>query len=177
MPQHQHKQLSQAGADFIADFEGFRAEPYNDADQPPNATIGFGHMIHSGPVTATDEAQHRGGMSRDAALGLLRQDADGCVTALNTHLDVALNQAQFDALVSMAFNIGAGGMESSSLLRDINGGKLVTELDALPPSERHSAQDTIRGAFLMWDRGPQGVLPGLEARRTKEAHLFMTGQY
>ncbi len=34
--------------------EGFRAQPYNDAASPPNATIGYGHKLHPGPVTQAD---------------------------------------------------------------------------------------------------------------------------
>ena len=42
--------ISHAGLLLIARFEGFLGSPYNDADTPPNATIGFGHMLHHGPV-------------------------------------------------------------------------------------------------------------------------------
>lgn len=170
-------QLSHAGGEFIARFEGFRAEPYNDADQPPNATVGFGHMLHRGPVTAADQARYRNGMSRDEALELLQRDAAPCAAAVERCVRVPLDQAQVDALVSFAFNVGVGGFESSTLLREINSGDLVKQLRAGDDGTRHAAQNTIRSAFLMWDRGNGAVLPGLEARRKAEAHLFMTGDY
>jgi GH24 family phage-related lysozyme (muramidase) len=47
-------QLSVRGAHFIDRFEGWRDTPYNNAAN--NATIGFGHLIHTGPVTAHDRA-------------------------------------------------------------------------------------------------------------------------
>ena len=169
--------LSRAGGEFIARFEGFRPEPYNDADNPPNATIGFGHMLHKGPVTAADKARYPRGMSRDDALALLESDAASCAAAVHQHVRPSLDQAQVDALVSFAFNVGVGGFESSTLLKDINSGHMVKDLHASDDAARHAAQNAIRSAFLMWDRGNNQVLPGLEKRRTAEAHLFMTGDY
>jgi lysozyme len=169
--------LSRAGAEFIGRFEGFRAEPYNDADSPPNATIGYGHVLHSGPVTAADQARYAKGMSRDEALQLLERDAAACAEAVHRDVRVPLNQAQVDALISFAYNVGAGGLGSSTLLRDLNSGDTVKDLHSSDDAKRHAAQDAVRSAFLMWDRGSGAVLPGLEKRRTAEAHLFMTGDY
>lgn len=173
----QEFQLSREGSEFIARFEGFVAKPYNDADSPPNATVGFGHMLHRGPVTAADNARFGSGISRDEALKLLERDAAACVAAVHRSVHVRLSQPQTDALVSFAYNVGVGGFESSTLLREINSADLVANLHASDDATRHAAQDTIRSAFLMWDRGNGAVLPGLERRRTAEAHLFMTGDY
>lgn len=177
MSAHQGR-LSSAGVDFIARFEGFVPKPYNDADRPPNATIGFGHMLHHGPVTHQDEQHYAGGISRDRALDLLKKDAASCVAAVNESVRVPLNQAQFDALVSFAFNVGVGALEGSTLLKDINSGHTVANLHSSDDGERHAAQNAIRSAFLAWDHGNGGVvLAGLQRRRTEEAHLFMTGDY
>jgi GH24 family phage-related lysozyme (muramidase) len=48
-------QLSERGAHFIGRFEGWRNKPYNDPTG--NATIGFGHLIHMGPVTVHDNSE------------------------------------------------------------------------------------------------------------------------
>lgn len=170
-------QLSRAGAEFIARFEGFSAEPYNDPDTPPNATIGYGHMLHHGPVTAADRAGYPHGMSKQEALELLQKDAAGFAASVRSLVKVPLNQAQFDALVDFTYNEGAGGLESSTLLREINTPNVVANLHSKDDDARHAAQNMIRSAFAMWDRGNAGVLPGLEKRRAAESHLFMTGDY
>ncbi len=172
-----HLQLSRAGAQFIARFEGFRAMPYNDADSPPNATIGYGHVLHAGPVTGADTARFPHGMSTGEALQLLEKDAARFAQAVRQSVKVPLNQAQFDALVSFTYNVGPGNLESSTLLREINSPGVVANLHVADDGTRHAAQNTIRSSFLMWDRGSGGVLAGLQTRRTAEAHLFMTGDY
>ena len=74
---------------------------------------------------------------------------------------VPLTQNQFDALVSFAFNLGAGALGSSTLLKRLNAGRYT---DA-------AAQ------FSKWDkarvRGQLVALPGLTKRRAAEAVLFL----
>jgi GH24 family phage-related lysozyme (muramidase) len=48
-------QLSDRGAEFIGRFEGWRDQPYNDVAN--NATIGYGHLIHQGPVSSHDKTE------------------------------------------------------------------------------------------------------------------------
>jgi GH24 family phage-related lysozyme (muramidase) len=48
------------GLHLIAGFEGFVDRPYNDS--AGNATIGYGHLIHRGPVTLADQNVRRGGL-------------------------------------------------------------------------------------------------------------------
>ena len=52
------KHLSKAGAAFIGAFEGLRLTPYNDA--AGHATVGYGHLLHYGPVTQHDLDKYRG---------------------------------------------------------------------------------------------------------------------
>ena len=49
------RSLSKGGTLFIASFEGYRPKAYNDGADPPNATIGYGHLLHPGAVSAADE--------------------------------------------------------------------------------------------------------------------------
>ena len=76
-------------------------------------------------------------------------------------MKVPLNQAQFDALVSFAFNLGAGALETSTLLKKLNAGKY-----AAVPQE-----------FEKWVKAGGKTLPGLVRRRTAEAQLFEKGVY
>lgn len=154
------RRLSKRGAEFIARFEGFVATPYNDA--AGNATIGYGHLIHKGPVTPADRARW-GTLSRERALALLEQDAQVAADAVLRHVRPRLaSQARFDALVSFVFNIGEGQFASSTVLRCLNSG-----------IRRRGAAD----ALLAWDHAGGRVLEGLHERRTAERHLFLTGSY
>lgn len=72
--------------------------------------------------------------------------------------DVVLNQNQYDALVSLAYNIGVGALKKSTLLK-----KVIAN-----PND-----PSIRTAFMQWVRGGGKVLPGLQKRREMEAeHYF-----
>lgn len=70
---------------------------------------------------------------------------------------VDLNQNEFDALVSLTYNIGLGAFGKSTVLRKLNAG------------DRAGAAD----AFHAWRKGGGRVLPGLVSRRQREAALFL----
>lgn len=154
--------VSKRGVEFIANHEGFRGYAYND---PVNhATVGFGHLLHHGPVTAADQqrwgTKERPKLSREQALKLLALDLTGRETAVDRLVKVKLNQNEFDALVSLFFNIGEGNFQRSTLLKRLNEGN------------RKAAAEQ----FAVWNKAgvPLKVLPGLTTRRAAEAKLFLT---
>jgi lysozyme len=151
--------LSPAGAAFIAMFEGFRPKLYNDP--AGHCTIGCGHLVHLGPINGKEPAEFKRGITRAAALKLLQSDATPAAAAVRSSVKVPLNQAQFDALVSFAFNLGTGALETSTLLKKLNAGNY-----AAVPKE-----------FEKWVKAGGKTLPGLVRRRTAEADLFANGVY
>lgn len=144
------QRLGATGLAFIAREEGLRLQPYNDS--AGHATVGVGHLIHRGPVTAADRARYRS-FTRADAIRLLRKDVASREAAVRQRVRVRLNQHEFDALVSLVFNIGAGAFATSTVLRELNAGN------------RRKAAD----AFLMWRRGG----PGLIFRRRRERLVFL----
>lgn len=148
-------QLSERGAQFIGHFEGWRDAPYNDPTN--NATIGYGHLIHMGPVTAHDKAEW-GKLSPSAGIQLLQRDATLASNAVDHCITHTLTQAQRDALISFAFNCGGGAL-SGSVGKAVNVGQDPT------------------AALGEWVHSGKTLLPGLVERRKKEAHLYMTGDY
>jgi lysozyme len=151
--------ISAAGAEFIAQFEGFVPTIYNDAAQPPNATIGFGHVVHAGPITGNEAVKQ---VTREQALAMLRKDCAKAAAAVRRHVTQPLTQAQFDALVSFTFNLGEQNLAESTLLKKLNAG----ELDAVPAE------------LQRWvHAGPGAPLPGLVRRRQAVAALFTNGAY
>jgi lysozyme len=143
--------LSKQGAQFIANFEGFRAHVYRDAVGV--YTIGYGTTrdSHGRRLNAATSP-----ITRAHALELLMRDAHEVANAVRSHVHVPINQCEFDALVSLGYNIGVGGLVGSTVVRELNRG------------HRWRAG----AAFLMWVRGGGRALPGLVNRRRAERRLF-----
>ena len=142
------------GIDRIKEHEALRLTKY--LDQAGKWTIGYGHLIRAfesfpGPIT------------EEKALGLLVADLAAAESAVNANVKVAITQEQFDALVSLAFNIGSGNFRGSSVVRRLNAG------DAIGAA----------AAFALWNKIEQGgqlvVSQGLVNRRAAEAQLFSQG--
>lgn len=154
------KSTSKRGVQFIAGWEGFRGQPYNDAAN--NATIGYGHLLHLGPVTQADTSKW-GTISRSRALDLLAYDLKVAEAAVNGFVKPPfMFQWRYDAIVSFVFNVGAGAFEHSTLLKLLNGSYL-----------RKGAADEL----LKWDHAGGHELPGLLNRRKAERRLFLYGRY
>ncbi len=153
--------VSDKGLGLIKEFEGYFAKPYNDP--VGHATIGYGHLIHRGPVTAADNAKW-GSLSEPQASALLAKDLEASYApAVRNLVKVPVTQGQFDALVSFAYNVGTGkgGLEDSTLLKKLNAGDYA------------GAQKE----FARWNKATDNngnvvTLPGLTRRREAEANLF-----
>ena len=143
--------LSAKGLQRLISEEGLRLDPYNDS--AGHATVGVGHLIHFGRVTAADEARFKHFTKADA-IALLAEDVRPREQFVERVVTVKLNQNEFDALVSLVFNIGTGAFASSTVLRRLNAGA------------RREAAD----AFLLFVIGGAG----LRNRRRRERELFLT---
>lgn len=149
--------VSSAGLLFIARFEGYRARAYNDSGR--NATIGYGHLLHYGPVTVRDRLLWWG---RRIALRHLRSDAARADSAVSAYCRRDLKQHEHDALVSFTFNCGTGALAHSTLLLEVN---------------RRASAEIITACFTRWSHVGTVVVPGLVTRRHAEARLYLTGKY
>jgi lysozyme len=72
-------------------------------------------------------------------------------------IKVPITQNQFDALVSLAYNIGIGNFRNSTLLRKLN----LRENNAV-----------LTGQINRWNRANGQIMAGLTRRRKAEAQLF-----
>jgi lysozyme len=151
--------LSDQGARFVARFEGFESKPYDDP--AGHCTIGYGHLIHRGRCNGSEPVELRAGISEARALEILRADAAVAAEAVRTSVKVPLTQEQFDALVSFTFNLGAGNLRSSTLLKKLNAG----DYGAVPAE------------LSRWNKAGGQVLGGLVKRREAEGLLFRHGRY
>lgn len=108
---------SPALIDYLKRREKFAATPYLDA--AGILTIGYGHVIRP------HEKKTLYRLTEPEAELLLDQDCDPVelyLDAVMGNFKAQLNQHQFDACVSLAFNIGLGAFERSSLLKYLRAG-------------------------------------------------------
>lgn len=150
-------QISDVGLAFIKSWEGFEPQAYQDVAGV--WTIGYGHTegfkdgcFAEGTVVTEGEAQ-----------ALLHKDIAPREKATAELVSVNLQQYEFDALVSIIYNIGAGNFRRSTLLRRLNQGD----------------RDGAAEAFLMWNKasidGELREVRGLTRRRRAERAMFLGG--
>lgn len=150
---------SPAGIDAIATLEGFSANPCRDAK---GWSKGYGHFIRQGESSAP--------ITRRQARALLEMDIRWAEHCVDTLVRVPLLQCQYDAVVSLVFNIGASRFGRSVTLTRINS----HSNDAI----RKEWSEFRLSSFLV---SPSGVLPEvfetrvnpvLVARRKKELAMY-----
>lgn len=134
-------------ANFVAKFEGFRAEPYLDAGGV--ATIGYGTTKGVKMTTAP--------ITEEKAREYLMFDLNDANKTINSLVKPLINKNQKIALLSFVYNVGAGNFKSSTLLRRINAQKW----------------DDVPTQFKKWVYAGGKKLNGLINRREAEAALFI----
>lgn len=142
-------QISVDGLHLIESFEGFSAVQYLDSVRVP--TIGYG-------TTAADISPLPQHCTRAQAEKWLAGHIQSKYAPAVLSLGVPLNQHQFDALCSFAYNLGPGSMSASWTI-----GRLLRD------RQYRAAADSM----LMYDRAGGVVLLGLERRRQAERALFL----
>jgi lysozyme len=153
-------QMSDNGKRLLAQWEGIRLEVYNDVAGVP--TIGVGHKLtpqelSSGLLQIGNNAvAYADGITQQQAMDLLGQDLVPYEKAVNSFVMVPLNQNQFDALVSFAFNVGLSAFHGSTLLKVLNQG----------------GYDQVPAQLLRWTHADGEVVPGLVTRRKNEIELW-----
>lgn len=119
-------------------------------------TIGIGHLLSK---VKWEDLSKYDPLTLDEAHELHQKDLDKFATGVSRLVKVKLTDNQFGALVSLAFNIGLGNLQASTLLRKLNRG------DSL---------EDVGDEFLKWNKGGGIVLRGLTRRRVAERALFLS---
>ncbi|KAG9234950.1 lysozyme-like domain-containing protein [Amylocarpus encephaloides] len=129
-----------------------------DQDPDGHPTIGYGHLCSSASCA---EIPYSIPLSRADGDRLIQSDLAVARKCIASQVRVKLNANQFGALVSWAFNVGCGASGSSTLVKRLNA---------------NETPNTVASEELpRWNRGSNGVLPGLTRRRAAEVVLFKTG--
>ena len=144
--------ISPSGIDLICNFEGKRLTAYDDGVGV--WTIGFGTTVYPNGIKVK-----KGDTCTEAqAKAFMAHDLKKFEAAVNNAVTVPLNQNQFDALVSLAYNIGANAFSGSTLVKKLN-------------------SNDFRGAadqFDIWVNAGGKRMQGLVNRRAKEKALFLS---
>jgi len=147
--------------EFLKSYEkgpdgGPALKPYPSPEKGSD-TVGWGHKVQSGE-------DYSKGVTADQADQLFLKDLAAHQKRVQDNVTAPLSQQQFDALVSLSYNLPkAFNAERSELLRDLNQSNYTGAADQFP----------------RWDHGgPKGErMPGLTERRNFERDMFLNGVY
>lgn len=140
---------SQVGVDLIKRWEGLRLTGYLCPAGVP--TVGYGSTgpdVTVGMKITEAEAEAR-----------LKKHLEVLENGLRDLIRVPVNQNEFDALVSFAYNVGSTAFRRSTLLRLLNDG---------------ADRKVVAAEFPRWNKVDGKPVGGLTNRREDERKLFLT---
>ncbi|MEG2749010.1 MAG: lysozyme [Acinetobacter sp.] len=144
--------VSPFGVDLICSFEGKRLTAYDDGVGV--WTIAFGTTVYPNGI----KVKKGDTCTEPQAKAYMAHDLKKFESAVINAVKVPLKQNQFDALVSLAYNIGASAFIQSTLVKKLNA-------------------NNIRGAanqFDVWVNAGGKRMQGLVNRRAREKALFLS---
>ncbi|QQV08243.1 lysozyme [Acinetobacter johnsonii] len=144
--------VSPSGVDLICNFEGLRLKAYDDGVGV--WTIGFGTTKYPNGI----RVKKGDTCTLDQAKAYMQNDLKSFEQTVNNTVKVPLNQNQFDALVSLAYNIGTNAFSKSTLVKKLNA------------NDNRAAADQ----FDVWVNAGGKRMQGLVNRRAKEKALFLS---
>lgn len=143
--------LNEIGKKLIKDFEGLRLKAYKCSAGVPTVAYGATFYEDGSKVKMTDViTQNRADELFDYHSNLFAEEVAKIVPK-------TLNDNQFSALVSFAYNVGIGALSKSTLLKKV---------------KANAGDVSIKNEFLKWNKAGGKVLDGLTRRRTAEAALY-----
>lgn len=138
---------------MIKSFEGLRLKPYLDSVNIP--TIGYGTIKYpSGKAVTMQDPD----ITEDQATEYLLHEIELKSSAVESYVKVPLNDNEYAALVSFAYNVGSGALQGSTLLKMLNA---------------NSDRQAVADQFLRWNKAGGKEIAGLTRRRQAERSLFL----
>ena len=143
--------ISQNGLNLIKEFEGLYLKPYKCV--AGRWTIGYGHT--------NGVNQNTSPLTREQAEQLLKKDVEYFENLVNnkSYVPQDINQNQFDALVSFAFNLGGGNLKELCHANFLPGEKKV---------------EHIAAEIILYNKANGITCQGLVNRRKREKELFLS---
>ncbi len=143
------KTLDQAGIDFLIEKEGLRLKAYLDTKKIPTIAVGNTYYENGDRVKMSDPP-----ITKERAIELFMSILKPYEMAVWSVTRDDINQNQFNALVSLAWNIGINRFKASTVVKRVN---------ANPNDPK------IANAFLMWKNPPEII-----GRRKSEVALYFS---
>ena len=141
--------LNETGHRALELREGLRLKPYLDTQGVPTIAMGNTFYLNGKKVTMLDKP-----LTLDEAKTLARSVADIFANKVDYLVTSNINQNQFNALVSLAYNIGIHGFRKSTVLKLVN---------------KNPNDPMIRQAFMMWTKNKE-----LIGRRKSEVNQYFS---
>lgn len=139
---------SEQGLERIQDLEGTRYVAYYDG----------GGVLTNGVGHTGDDVFEGQRVGQAQVMAWLQEDVKDAEESVTKNVTVPLTQNQFDALVSLVFNIGGGAFASSTLLRKLN----------------DKDYEGAAKQFPRWNKDNGKTISGLTKRRLLEQAVFNT---
>lgn len=144
------KSMDKAGLDFLVNEEGLILHPYLDVKKIPTIGVGMTYYPTTGKrVTMADPS-----ITKEKAMAMFAAILIPYETAVWSVTRDDINQNQFNALCSLAYNIGVNAFKGSMVVKRVNA---------------NPADPRIGAAFQNWRR-PSVLL----ARRKREIKLYFS---
>ena len=143
--------VSPSGVDLICNFEGLRLKAYDDGVGV--WTIGYGTTKYPNGI----RVKKGDTCTLEQAKAYMQNDLKAFERTVNDAVNVSINQNQFDALVSLAYNIGATAFKKSTLVKRLNEGNYKAAANQ----------------FNVWVNAGGKRMQGLVNRRAAERALFL----
>ena len=139
--------LNETGHRALELREGLRLKPYLDTQGVPTIAMGNTFYLNGKKVTMLDKP-----LTLNEAKTLARSVADIFANKVDYLVTSNINQNQFNALVSLAYNIGIHGFRKSTVLKLVN---------------KNPSDPMIRQAFMLWTKNKE-----LIGRRKSEVDQY-----
>lgn len=149
------RKLTEISLDLIKHFEGWVPYAYNDS--VGYCTIGYGHLIALKSCEEIELGRFSDPLTESEGEQLLLEDTIKTRLAVSKLVKVDLEDYEYGALVSFAFNVGAANLAKSRLLKLTNDNQ-----------KEYAAKQ-----FPRWVKAKGIVFAGLVARRACEQTLFL----
>jgi lysozyme len=98
-------------------------------------------------------------ITKERAFEMFKEIADRFAKAVSQSVTSDINQNQFNALVSFAYNVGVANFKKSTLLKLVNAN----------PNDPN-----IKNEFMKWKKANGVVLNGLIKRRNDESNYYFS---
>lgn len=160
--------LSSKGLDLIKSQEGYHSKHKDGSCKAYRCPAG----VWTCGWGCTEGVEPNTHWTLDEATEALRREMSKHEANVLKLVKVPLSQGQFDALVSLCYNIGVGALGKSSLLKHLNAGDYARAASHFADFKYSRVSGDTARHYKVKD-GTRVALAGLVSRRARETELFL----